>query len=70
MDNNYKRFQFDFSKETEKRLIKLRKTTEARSNVEIIIRALKAYEFFKEKTSEGYSIFIKKQDDEKLVIII
>lgn len=56
------RVQFDFSQEAYDRLQELKDTTEARSNAEVIRKALQVYEWVLTKQQEGYDFQLVKGD--------
>ena len=68
MKKGYKRLQFDFSENAIKRIKKIAKITDSRSNAEVVRNALKVYEFMAERMNEGYNIELEK-DGKRLIMM-
>ena len=56
------RVQFDFTAEGYKRLLRLKERAEAQTNAEVVRDALRLYEWFLARKSEGHKICIVKDD--------
>lgn len=64
------RLQLDFSPEAYKRLIELRKRTEARTNAELVRNALRLYEWYLNTRDYGSKIHLVRDNEVKEVEII
>lgn len=67
MKKGYKRIQFDFSTDAQKRLEHLQKEIEASTKAEVIRRSLRFYEYIISKMKEGYTLKLIK-DNETIIV--